>query len=60
LLLPLSQRQLATQLGIRAETLNRLLNDWQAQGYISGKSRQWTLHDPSYLAGLAATAQRPF
>jgi len=60
LTLPLSQRQLAALLGIRAETLNRLLNDWQARGYISGKSRQWTMHDPDYLASLAVTAQRPF
>jgi CRP-like cAMP-binding protein len=60
LTLPLSQRQLAGQLGIRPETLSRLLTDWQTQGYISGKRRQWVLHDPAYLAGLSLTARRPF
>lgn len=58
--LPLNQRQLAAHLGIRAETLSRLLNDWQTQGYISGKRRQWAVHDPAYLARLATTAKRPF
>ncbi|MDT4842525.1 Crp/Fnr family transcriptional regulator [Achromobacter agilis] len=58
--LPLSQRQLAAHLGIRAETLSRLLNDWQTQGYVSGKRRQWAVQDPAYLARLATTAKRPF
>lgn len=60
LTLPLNQRQLAAHLGIRAETLSRLLNDWQAQGYISGKRSQWVLHDPAHLASLSAMARRPF
>lgn len=60
LTLPLNQRQLAAHLGIRAETLSRLLNEWQTQGYISGKRSQWTLHDPAHLARLATTARRPF
>lgn len=60
LTLPLNQRQLAAHLGIRAETLSRLLNDWQSQGYISGKRSQWVLHDPAHLASLSMTARRPF
>jgi len=58
--LPLNQRQLAAHLSIRAETLNRLLNDWQAQGYVSGKRSQWVVTDPAHLASLAMTAKRPF
>lgn len=58
--LPLSQRQLAAHLGIRAETLSRLLNDWQAQGHISGKRREWALRDPAHLSRLATLARRPF
>lgn len=58
--LPLSQRQLAALLGIRAETLSRLLNDWQTRNYISGQRRQWVLHDLAYLQRLASTARRPF
>jgi len=60
LTLPLNQRQLAAHLGIRAETLSRLLNDWQTQGYISGQRRQWAVRDPAHLAKLATTAKRPF
>ncbi|CAB3712106.1 Crp/Fnr family transcriptional regulator [Achromobacter pestifer] len=60
LTLPLNQRQLAAHLGIRAETLSRLLNDWQTQGYISGKRCQWVLHDRAFLADLSMTARRPF
>ncbi|MGY6270150.1 Crp/Fnr family transcriptional regulator [Achromobacter denitrificans] len=58
--LPLNQRQLAAHLGIRAETLSRLLNDWQAHGYISGRRRQWAVQDPVHLSRLATTARRPF
>ncbi|CAB3812722.1 Crp/Fnr family transcriptional regulator [Achromobacter denitrificans] len=58
--LPLNQRQLAAHLGIRAETLSRLLNEWQTQGYINGKRREWAVQDPAHLARLATTARRPF
>lgn len=60
LTLPLSQRQLAAHLGIRAETLSRLLNDWQSQGTLRGKRREWLLLDRDVLARLATTARRPF
>ncbi|QDQ87009.1 Crp/Fnr family transcriptional regulator [Alcaligenaceae bacterium SJ-26] len=58
--LPLSQRQLASRLGIRAETLSRLLTKWQEQGYLEGRQRQWTLLDIPYFQGLSTEAQRAF
>jgi len=58
--LPLSQRQLASHLGIRAETLSRLFTDWQARGYVAGKRNAWELRDEAYLRKLASPAQRSF
>lgn len=58
--LPLTQRQLAVNLGVRAETLSRLLAEWVAQGYISGSRRNWTLQDASYLETLARPSRRSF
>lgn len=58
--LPLSQRQLAAHLGIRAETLSRLLTDWQARGYVAGRRNAWELRDEAYLRELASPAQRSF
>lgn len=59
-LLPLSQRQLAAHLGIRAETLSRLFTDWQARGYVAGRRNEWELRDQAYLKSLASPAQRSF
>ncbi|WMD22094.1 Crp/Fnr family transcriptional regulator [Achromobacter seleniivolatilans] len=58
--LPLSQRQLALQLGIRAETLSRLLTDWAGRGYVAGKRREWTLHNRKPLEELARAEKRGF
>ncbi|NLC37210.1 MAG: Crp/Fnr family transcriptional regulator [Alcaligenaceae bacterium] len=58
--LPLSQRQLATHLGVRAETLSRLLTDWQARGYVAGRRNEWELRDKARLEELASAAQRSF
>lgn len=58
--LPLSQRQLAAHLGIRAETLSRLLTDWQARGYVAGRRNVWELRNAAYLKELASPAQRSF
>lgn len=58
--LPLTQRQLAAHLGIRAETLSRLFNDWQTRGYVAGRRNQWELRDVTHLKALASPAQRSF
>lgn len=58
--LPSSQRQLATQLGIRAETLSRLLSQWQAQCWICGQRRSWEVLDAAPLRALAGGWARPF
>ncbi|WP_440867235.1 Crp/Fnr family transcriptional regulator [Symbiopectobacterium purcellii] len=58
--LPLNRGQLATQLGIRPETLSRLMAEWQRQGYITCRASYITLCNLDYLRALAAQAQRPF
>ena len=58
--LPTSLRHLAARLGIRAETLNRLLAQWQAKGWIRGGRRTWRLCDAHQLRQLAAPGTRTF
>lgn len=58
--LPISQRQLATHLGIRAESLSRLFAEWQKRGQIRGRQRNWELCDLVYLRQLASAAARTF
>ncbi|RYF24372.1 MAG: Crp/Fnr family transcriptional regulator [Comamonadaceae bacterium] len=58
--LPTSQRNLASQLGIRAETLNRMLAEWQTKGWIHGGRRRWQLCDAGSLHKLAAPGERTF
>lgn len=58
--LPLTQRQLAASLGIRAETLSRLLADWAAQGHIAGSRRNWSITNRAYLEELVLPARRKF
>jgi CRP-like cAMP-binding protein len=52
--LPLNQRQLAATLGIRAETLNRLLSDWLQQGILQGSRRCWAVLAPYRLERIVA------
>lgn len=58
--MPCSQRQLAGQLGMRPETLNRLLADWQRRGWLKGQGRDWKLLDVEALQGLASASMRRF
>lgn len=58
--LPTSQRNLAGQLGIRPETLNRMLAEWQDKGWIVGSRRHWQLCDTASLHKLAAPGERAF
>lgn len=58
--LPLTQRQLAAHLGVRPETLSRMLADWVAQGHISGARRDWALLDPEQLSAWAQAVRRKF
>ena len=58
--IPLSRQQLAGSLGLRPETLSRLLSEWQRQGYLEGRGREWELHDPAFFRALASGARRPF
>lgn len=47
--LPVTQRLLAHQLGIRTETLNRLLAQWKKLGVIQGMGNNLYLHDTDFL-----------
>ncbi|MBS0507359.1 MAG: Crp/Fnr family transcriptional regulator [Proteobacteria bacterium] len=58
--LPSSQRHLAARLGVRAETVNRLLAQWQAQGWINGARRSWQLCRLQPLQQLAAAGAPAF
>ncbi|MEQ9860358.1 Crp/Fnr family transcriptional regulator [Pectobacterium cacticida] len=60
LTLPMNRGQLATSLGMRGETLSRLMSDWKRQDRITYRGHQITLCDLHYLMGLAAEARRTF
>lgn len=57
--LPTSQRHLAARLGVRAETLSRLLAQWQAQGWIRGQRRHWQLCGADALRRLVPPEAHP-
>lgn len=58
--IPIHQRQLAGKLGMRAETVSRLLSEWQQRGYVDGRQRDWELLDPEHLRAMSSGAQRAF
>ncbi|WP_300004364.1 Crp/Fnr family transcriptional regulator [uncultured Cedecea sp.] len=60
IMLPLSRGQLATKLGIRYETLSRLLSGWRHKALIDIDKDRIHIIDISYLTALAIPAQRPF
>lgn len=60
LLLPLSRAQLAVKLGVRSETLSRLLAGWKRQNMIEYSGRQVTILVNERLSGLAAPSVRNF
>lgn len=53
----LNQRQLAATLGLRAETLNRLLSSWQRRGYLQGRRRNWQITDLPALHQLSQASK---
>lgn len=57
--LPISQRQLAATLGIRAETLSRTLAEWSAAGRLRGERRTWTLCDLKWLEASVGRDRLP-
>lgn len=53
--LPTTQHHLAAHLGIRAETLSRILAEWRGQGWISGGRRCWRILQAERLRELIAS-----
>lgn len=56
----LTQRQLALHLGVRAETLSRLLADWVDQGVLAGARRDWVIRNAGFLEALTQPVRRTF
>lgn len=58
--IPVSRQQLAGKLGIRPETLSRMLSDWQRQGHLEGRGRELVLFDAAFFLALSGGARRLF
>ena len=54
--LPLTQRALAVELGMRAETLSRLLGQWRESGWLRGGRQSWTVIDEEAIRRLSEPA----
>ena len=60
LVLPMNRQQLATWLGVRHETLTRMLSEWQKKGYLAVQGSQLQIRQGEVLQALAQPAQRSF
>ncbi|MGG4663639.1 Crp/Fnr family transcriptional regulator [Providencia vermicola] len=60
IILPLSRGQLAAKLGMRYETLSRLVSGWRQKGFINIEKDTVHIYNESYLTELSISAQRPF
>lgn len=60
IILPLSRGQLAAKLGIRYETLSRLVSGWRQKGFIDIEKDTVHIRNENYLTQLSISAQRPF
>lgn len=58
--LPVSRAQLAAQLGVRLETLSRMLSDWRRRGDITVHGRQVRILAADRLRELTLSAKRDF
>ncbi|WP_257720387.1 Crp/Fnr family transcriptional regulator [Candidatus Sodalis pierantonius] len=58
--LPLSRAQLAARLGMRSETLCRLLSQWRKEHIISGVGNRMQLENITFLQTLSQGARRQF
>lgn len=56
--LPLSRAQWAATLGMRYETLSRLLSAWRRRGAISAAGQRLTILDPDFLRRAASPERR--
>ncbi|SUC26175.1 Fumarate and nitrate reduction regulatory protein [Providencia rustigianii] len=60
IILPLSRGQLAAKLGMRYETLSRLVSSWRQKGFIDIEKDTVRINNENYLTQLSISAQRPF
>lgn len=58
--LPISRAQLAATLGIRSETLSRLLSRWREEQIISGVGNRLQIQNLDFLQTLSQAARRQF
>lgn len=58
--LPISRSQLATKLGMRYETLSRLISSWRKDQIIKVENHSIKVLKPAYLKGLTLPSKRSF